>query len=210
MLPVNPALFTLFVGVMAVFSFTPGPANLFAIATGVRGGPRTALVGVAGMNAATLVWIAAAALGLGALIAAFPTVFRWLAIAGGLYVGWLGAKALWAAATGNTPPLEAGRGAATWGAAFRDGFAVQIANPKIVVFFTAVLPPFVDPARAALPQLLLLGAVVIALDVLAMSSYGVAGGALAEALKKKRARRIFSCIVGVLLLGAALLIVLRE
>lgn len=210
MLPVDPALFTLFVGVMAVFSFTPGPANLYAIATGVRGGPRAALVGVAGMNAATLVWIAAAALGLGALIAAFPAAFRWLAIAGGLYVGWLGAKALWAAAADAAPALEAGRGSATSSAAFRDGFAVQIANPKIVVFFTAVLPPFVDPSRPALPQLLLLGAVVIALDVLAMSSYGVAGGALATALRERRARRIFSGVVGVLLTAAALMILLRD
>lgn len=209
MFPVDPALFTLFLGVMAVFSFTPGPANLFAIATGVRAGPRAALAGVAGMNAATLVWIAAAALGLGALVAAFPAQFHLIAIAGGLYVAWLGAKALWAAIANTAKPLDAARGAGGDGA-FRDGFAVQIANPKIIVFFTAVLPPFVDPHRAIVPQLLLLGSVVIALDVAAMSAYGVAGGALARTLQDAKARRIFSACVGVLLLGAAALILLRH
>jgi threonine/homoserine/homoserine lactone efflux protein len=209
MLPVNPALFTLFLGVMVVFSFTPGPANLFAIATGVRAGPRAALIGVAGMNAATLVWIAAAALGLGALVAAFPAQFHLIAIAGGLYVGWLGAKSLWAAARNTAPPLDASKGAGPK-AAFRDGFAVQIANPKLIVFFTAVLPPFVDPARPILPQLLLLGAAVIGLDVLAMSAYGVAGGALARTLQDAKARRVFAAFVGVLLLGAAALILFRH
>lgn len=209
MLPVDPSLFALFLGVMIVFSFTPGPANLFAIATGVRAGPRAALIGVAGMNAATLVWIAAAALGLGALVAAFPAQFHLIAIAGGLYVAWLGGKALWAAATNTAAPIHAARGAAP-NAAFRDGFAVQIANPKIIVFFTAVLPPFVDPHRAILPQLLLLGTAVIVLDVLAMSAYGVAGGALARTLQDAKARRTFSGFVGVLLLAAAALIVFRH
>lgn len=209
MLPVDPALFTLFLGVMAVVSFTPGPANLFAIATGARAGPRAALIGVAGMNAATLVWIAAAALGLGALVAAFPAQFHLIAIAGGVYVAWLGGKALWAALTNTAAPLQTARGAGP-DAAFRDGFAVQIANPKIIVFFTAVLPPFVDPHRPILPQLLVLGAAVITLDVLAMSAYGVAGGALARTLQDAKARRAFSGFVGLLLLSAAVLIVFRH
>lgn len=209
MFPVDPALFALFLGVMAVFAVTPGPANLFAVATGISSGPRAALIGVAGMNAATLVWIAAAALGLGALVAAFPEHFRWIAIAGGLYVGWLGLKSLRAA--WRAEALTDGEvRAASPRAAFRDGFAVQIANPKIIVFFTAVLPPFVDPARPAVPQLVLLGATTIAMDVIAMSGYGLAGGALAGVLERQAARRAFAACVGVLLLAAAVLILVRR
>lgn len=54
MLPVDPALYALFLGTMTIFAITPGPANLYSIATGVRSGPRAALLGVAGMNTATL------------------------------------------------------------------------------------------------------------------------------------------------------------
>jgi threonine/homoserine/homoserine lactone efflux protein len=208
MSPVDPALFALFLGMMAVFAATPGPANIFAIATGARAGPRAALLGVAGMNAASLVWIAAAALGLGALVHAHPAAFRLIALAGGLYVAWLGAKSIWAALRGEAQPLEHVRGA-DLRTAFRDGFAVQLSNPKAVVFFSAVLPPFVDPSRPAAPQLALLGVTVIALDVIAMTGYGLAGGALVAVLRRPSARRVFSALVGVLLLAAAALIVLR-
>jgi predicted MFS family arabinose efflux permease len=81
-LPVDPARYLAFLGVMAVMAVTPGPANLFSIATGAQRGKGAALVGVAGMNSATLVWFAAAALGLGALILAFPQVFHLLAFGG--------------------------------------------------------------------------------------------------------------------------------
>lgn len=208
MLPVDPARYALFASVMAVFAITPGPANLFAIATGMHAGPRAALLGVAGMNTATLVWFAAAALGLGALVAAFPAQFHLIAIAGGLYVAWLGLKSLWNAYKGK-PPLKAS-GEARAASAFRDGFAVQLSNPKAVVFFTAVLPPFVDPARPLLPQLALLGATMIAMDTTSMSIYGVAGGALSRALADARAARIFAAFVGVLLLIASALILLRH
>lgn len=208
MLPVDPALYALFLGMMAVFAVTPGPANLFAIATGVRGGPRAALLGVAGMNAASMVWIAAAAMGLGALVHAYPDAFRLIAIAGALYVAWLGAKSLWSAWKGGGDLKDVkGANADT---AFRDGFAVQLSNPKAVVFFTAVLPPFVDPARPAIPQLVLLGAAVIVLDVIAKAGYGLAGGALARRLTEARARRAFAGVVGVLLLVAAAMIGLRD
>lgn len=208
MLLVDPARYALFAGVMAVFAVTPGPANLFAIATGMHAGPRAALLGVAGMNAATLVWFGAAALGLGALVAAFPAQFHLIAIAGGLYVTWLGAKSLWSAFTGAAPLNASGEARSS--SAFRDGFTVQLSNPKAVVFFTAVLPPFVDPARALLPQLALLGATMIVMDVAAMSLYGVSGGALARTLSDTRAGRAFAAFVGVLLLIASALILLRH
>lgn len=209
MLPVDPALYALFLVTMAVMAVTPGPANIFAIATGVRAGPQAALLGVVGMNVANLVWIAAAALGLSALVHAFPLAFRVIAVAGGVYVAWLGAKALWAAWRDKVPPFETGRGA-DLSSAFRDGFAVQLSNPKAIIFFTAVLPPFFDPARPAVPQLALLGATMILMDSIAMSGYGLAGGALSTALRQESARRGFSAAVGALLLIAAALILLRD
>lgn len=208
-LPVDPATYGLFLAVMGVMAVTPGPANLFAIATGVAQGPRAALLGVAGMNAATLVWFAAAALGLGALVTAFPDQFHLLAIAGAIYVGWLGFKA-WAAAWRGAP-AAAGKAelAQPNRAPFLRGFAVQIANPKAILFFTAVLPPFLDPSRPAAPQLGAFAVATIGLDVLAMGAYGLAGAKLAERLRQPRFARAFNFCVGALLLTAAGLILLR-
>jgi threonine/homoserine/homoserine lactone efflux protein len=209
MLPVDPALYALFCATMAVFAITPGPSNLFTIATGAAAGPRAALLCVAGMNTASLVWMGAAAAGLGTLAHAFPLAFRIMALAGAAYVAWLGAKSLWSAWRDRGAHSESNR-ASTQATAFRDGFAVQLSNPKAILFFTAVLPPFMDPARPALPQLALLGATVIAMDVAAMSAYGLGGGALASALERPSGRRAFSLIVGLLLLAVAALIALRD
>ena len=206
-LPVDPHLYDAFLGVMAVMAITPGPANLFAVATGMEKGRASALIGVIGMNAATLVWFAAAALGLGALVKAFPQAFRLIAVVGALYVAWLGLKALHGAFKTAADPqhivVRRGR------SAFVDGFAVQIANPKAVLFFTAVLPPFLDVNRPVVPQLVLFAAAVSGMDMLSMSAYALSGAALSRRMGQPRFRRGFGLFVGILLLAAAVLIVIR-
>lgn len=206
-LPVDPHLYLTFLGVMAVMAVTPGPANLFSVANGVQRGPAGALAGVAGMNAATLVWFAAAALGLGALVVAFPEAFRLISIGGALYVAWLGVNALRGAfrtaADPDAPTIRLGR------SAMADGFMVQIANPKAVLFFTAVLPPFLDVNRPAAPQLALFALATVGMDVISMSAYGLGGAALARRMSEPRFRRAFALVTGALLLAAAVLIVSR-
>ncbi len=200
-LPVDPHLYAAFLGVMAVMAVTPGPANLFAVATGMQKGKRAALLGVVGMNSATVVWFGAAALGLGALIAAFPQAFRLLALAGAAYLTWLAFGSIRGAFSAEAEADHAVVRPAR--SALRDGFAVQIANPKIVLFFTAVLPPFLDPSRPAAPQLLLFACATVGMDVLSMSAYGVGGAALSRRMRQPRFRRAFGVAVGLLLLLAA-------
>lgn len=207
-LPVDPHLYLTFLGVMMVMAVTPGPANLFSVANGVQRGKAAAMAGVVGMNAATLVWFGAAALGLGALVTAFPQVFRLISIGGALYVAWLGISALRgafrnAADPDDAPTIRMGRSALV------DGFMVQIANPKAVLFFTAVLPPFMDVTRPAAPQLALFAVATIGMDVLTMSAYGLGGAALARRMNEPRFRKGFAVLTGILLLAAAVLIVSR-
>ena len=196
---------------MVVLAATPGPANLFAIATGMERGKRAALVGVIGMNAATLVWFGAAALGLGALVIAFPDLFHLLTYAGGAYLVFLGSRSLWAGLKGGkdgSGPTKVVKAAGT--SALRDGFAVQIANPKAVLFFTAVLPPFLDVHRPIVPQLMLFAAATIGMDILSMSAYGLGGAALASRMTEPTFQRVFAIIVGLLLISAAGLILFRH
>jgi threonine/homoserine/homoserine lactone efflux protein len=209
MLPVDPERYATFLAVMAVMAVTPGPANLFSVANGMARGKLAALLGVVGMSAATLVWFGAAALGLGTLVTAFPEVFQIIAWAGALYVAWLGAKSLWTAwrpvtNTGEAPSVRLGRGP------LLDGFLVQLSNPKAVLFFTAVLPPFMDPARPAAPQLALFAAATVGMDFVTMSAYGLGGAALARVMTRPGVRRGFDAAVGLLLLAAAALIGLRH
>lgn len=209
-LPVDPKLYGAFLGLMVVFAMTPGPAVLYAVATGARSGKRAALAGVAGMNTAMLVWFTGAALGLGAVMAAYPGLFRWLTVAGALYVAWLGLQSLMQVrAASPVTSTPGGQAPAPRGSAFGGGFAVQIANPKVLIFFTAFLPPFLDPGRPVAPQLVLFALGTIGADVLFMSAYGLGGAALSDRMSRPRFRRAFSAFVGLLLLAVAVLILLR-
>jgi len=207
-LPVDPARYSAFLVAMFVMAITPGPANLFAIATGMQKGKGAALLGVAGMNLATLVWFACSALGLGALIIAFPQAFHVLALAGAAYLVWLGFKSIRSGIRDKGGEAEA-RSFRMGRSAFRDGFAVQIANPKILLFFTAVLPPFIDVKRPLVPQLIMFACATIGMDLISMSSYGLGGAALSIRMNEPAFRRGFAFLVGFLLISAAILIVSR-
>ena len=207
-LPVDPARYVTFLGVMGVMAITPGPANVFAIATGAQRGKGAALMGMVGMNAATLVWFAGAALGLGALVLAFPRAFHLIALAGAAYVAWLGIKSIASSFRPADPQAlirqPSGR------SAFADGFAVQISNPKAVLFFTAVLPPFLDPHRPLPAQLAAFAIATIGFDAISMSAYGLGGAALAAKMNEPKFRKGFQIAVGLLLIAAACLMALRH
>lgn len=203
-LPVDPARYAAYLAVMAAMAAFPGPANLFSMATGIERGHRAALGVVAGMNAATLIWYGAAALGLGALAAAFPLALTVLRLGGAAYLVWLA----WSALKNRDAPTLASAAAARPGRAFRDGFAVQIANPKIILFFTAVLPPFLDLERPLGPQLALFAVATIAMDMAAMSAFGLCGAALSARMRERVFRRLFSVATAILLVAAATLMAL--
>jgi threonine/homoserine/homoserine lactone efflux protein len=206
-LPVDPARYGAFLATMFVMAITPGPANLFAIATGMERGKGAALISVLGMNCGTLIWFLGSALGLGALILAFPAAFHILALVGAAYLVWLGLKSIWAgiknAESHAKAVVRAGR------SAFFDGFMVQIANPKAILFFTAVLPPFIDVKRPLVPQLIMFACATIGMDLISMSSYGLGGAALSTRMNEPAFRRGFAFVVGGLLISAAILIVSR-
>jgi threonine/homoserine/homoserine lactone efflux protein len=205
--PVDLARYLAYVGVTTVMVVTPGPAILFAIATGARRGREAVFPAVVGMNLASVIWLSAAGLGLSALALTFPTVFRTLAWLGAAYVAWLGLRAVLSAFSEDDAEAEAvalrGR------SALRDGFMVQISNPKALLFITVILPPFIDPGRPIIGQILVFAATGIALDVMSMTAYGYGGAALAARMAKPRFRGAFSLFTGALLITAALLIALR-
>jgi threonine/homoserine/homoserine lactone efflux protein len=205
--PVDPARYAAFLGAMAILAATPGPSNLFAIANGMSRGRKAVLLGVAGMNTATLIWYGAAALGLGALALAFPKAVKALIVLGAVYLVWLACKAIRSGFTGQSGLGHAAIHASR--SAYWDSFLVQITNPKILLFFGAVLPPFLDFKKPLLPQFLLFAAATVILDVTATTAYGFGGAALSRRMAEPRFRRGFGLAVAAVLLAAAGLIVSR-
>jgi threonine/homoserine/homoserine lactone efflux protein len=181
-----------------VVSLLPGPAVIAVVTSALRGGFRASLAANAGVLVADALFVAAAALGLGAVLVASHSVFvavRWLGIA---YLAYLGVRAL--LDRGGAFAVDAAGGERR---AFRFGLTTQLANPKIILFFGALLPLFVDPARPAAPQFVLLGATFIVSDALVFAGYGALAHRARALLKSPRAARVTSRITGAAMLGAA-------
>ncbi|HEY9095530.1 MAG TPA: LysE family translocator, partial [Hydrogenophaga sp.] len=154
---------------------TPGPTTLLALQNGSQGGVRVALPGIAGALLSDLLLIAAVAAGIGGLLAASALAFEGLKWLGVAYLCWLGWRLL--RKTPNpghtqtpTPPQPPSR-------MFRQCLLVALTNPKGYLFFSALLPSFIAPAKALLPQYLTATAVFVGIDALVMLAYAALGSA---------------------------------
>jgi threonine/homoserine/homoserine lactone efflux protein len=190
---------------------TPGPTVLLALHNGARHGVRVALPGVAGAVLSDFVLTGAVALGLGALLAASELAFallKWLGVA---YLAWLGLRLLrsrgtlagpGAASAGTTPPPP-------W-AVFRRSFLVAVGNPKGYLFFTALLPQFIDPAAPAAAQYTKLALVFAAIDAAVMLAYALAGAQAMHLLREHGALWLDRLCGGALLALAGSLALVRR
>jgi hypothetical protein len=125
----SPASLGLFVGAALALLLVPGPAVLYLVSRSIEHGRRAGLISVLGIQAATLVHVAAAALGLSALLASSALAFNLVKMAGAAYLIWLGLQKLAgraATVSATEKPLEAPRHARL----MRDGFIVNLLNPK--------------------------------------------------------------------------------
>ncbi|GAA4430355.1 LysE family translocator [Acidovorax lacteus] len=178
----------LFGGLALVTVATPGPTTLLALQQGARHGVPAALPGMAGAVLSDAVLIAAVAAGLGGLLAASATAFEWLRWAGVLTLAWLGWRLLHApksgadAASATTNQAAAATRRERPEAVFRRSFTVAVTNPKGYLFFSALLPSFVDPAAPLWPQYALLATVFAAIDGAVLLGYAAAGTAGARRL----------------------------
>ncbi|AZQ74069.1 LysE family translocator [Streptomyces luteoverticillatus] len=152
------ALFSLLV------AMAPGPDTLLVLRNCLRGGRRTGSATALGAAAGSLAWGVAAALGLAAALQRWDAAFTVVRLAGAVYLVFLGAQVLWAqrrsaAAAAVEVPDEGGQAPGA-GEAFRQGLLSCLLNPKVGVFFVAVVPQFLpEGGGSALGTTLLFGAV---------------------------------------------------
>ena len=154
----------------------PGPSVLFTISRGVALGRRAAVLTVLGNAAGSYALVVGVAAGIGPIIERSSAAYNTLKLAGALYLVWLGIDAIrhrrslseaLGAPTVDKPPRRI----------FREGFIVGITNPKTIIFWSAILPQFIDPERAPAPvQMLLLGLISVTIAVVSDSAYGVLAG----------------------------------
>ncbi|MGI8306785.1 LysE family translocator [Saccharopolyspora hattusasensis] len=151
-----------FAAMSLVIIAVPGPSVLFVVGRALAHGRRTALTSVVGNAIGCYLVAVAVALGVGAVVAQSLVVFTAIKMAGAAYLVYLGIKALRSSRplAGELPGQTPGLGILK---TLREGVVVGVANPKTFIFFTAVVPQFIDPELGHVPvQMLLLGLIPIA------------------------------------------------
>jgi RhtB (resistance to homoserine/threonine) family protein len=196
-----------FIGVAAIVILLPGPDTAVVTKNVLLHGRRAALGASAGVGAGLSVWTLAAAVGLASVIRASEVTFTVLKIVGALYLMWLGFQALRAARhapaddearTTAARPVLGARGG------FWQGFLSDLANPKIGIFFTSLLPQFVDPGRPVLLPFLALGAMFVLMTVVWLGAYCLIAARAAETLSRPRVRSALDRVTGVVLIAIGL------
>jgi threonine/homoserine/homoserine lactone efflux protein len=151
-----------------VLCFTPGPAVLFVVSVAASRGLRPGLGAALGILVANAVYFTLSATGVAAALVASRELFLAIQVAGAVYLVGVGLRMLLARGPGDARPAEPRAGPA-----FFRGLILQGANPKVLVFFLALLPQFIDPAGSLVRQTLILGASSVAIELMALAAYAL-------------------------------------
>lgn len=190
-----------FAVVAGALTVTPGLDTALVLRSALTRGRREAAATAAGIVVGLLVWGAAAAAGVSALLAASDLAYDALRYAGAAYLLWLGGRLLLAAVrgTGHAEPVGAAP-ASAWRAA-RAGLGTNLLNPKVGVFYVALLPQFIPAGSDPLPVGLLLAGVHGALSSLWFALLIELAAVLARWLRRPETVRVIDGVTGTALVG---------
>jgi threonine/homoserine/homoserine lactone efflux protein len=163
---------------------TPGPAVFYIVARSVEQGRIAGLASAFGITTGTLVHVLASTLGLSALLASSTLAFEVVKYAGGAYLIYLGARRILKTTDSAVSILDLPTRSLR--RLYRDGFVVNLVNPKAALFFLAFLPQFVDPVRGAVPfQVAFLGLLFTLVGLTSDSLYALVAGTAGVWVKRQ-------------------------
>ena len=200
---------TIFLFVIAdlMFCFTPGPATMVtvshALPVGPKGGMRGALGPIVGVNVGNFLWYALTAFGLIALIKAIPTAYallRWLGVA---YLVWMGVQLL---RGGSSRLARQSANQASFKKGFLNGLAVHMSNPKALLFYTAFIPPFIDPSGNLILQFAILAGLTVFTETSGLTFYAALASKARNLGNADQVQPLFQKIAAAVLIGAALIL----
>jgi threonine/homoserine/homoserine lactone efflux protein len=194
-----------FLLVVVLGAMSPGPDFVVVTRSALTGGRRAGMAAGTGIALGVFAWVVAIALGVAAVLTASAVAFTVVKLAGAAYLVVLGVKAWLAVRRGEyrnlgespgTPPLKAG-------AAFRQGLVTNLLNPKVAVYFLALLPQFL-PADGSTLQTLELAAIATTGTVLWFVTLAVVVEALKKFFGDGRVRRGLDAVLGTVLVALGL------
>lgn len=178
-----------FLGVILVFLIPPGPDMAYMLAVGLQGGRRAAVKAILGIATGMSVYAAAVVIGLGKIADTHPHLLTVLKLLGAAYLVWLAITTVrHARETSAVASVRSGR----W---YFRGLLVSLTNPKLILFFLAVLPRFTGNASNITMQMALLGAVNVTTELMLYGTIGVLAGAFhARFTNSRRAGAILNYV----------------
>jgi homoserine/homoserine lactone efflux protein len=193
---------SLFMVTETALCLTPGPAVLFVVSQALSHGVAPSLWANLGILTANTFYFILSALGLGAVLLASHEVFLVLRWAGAAYLVYLGLMTF--IGKGNSVVKTADTEVETklgWRLLSR-GVVLQAANPKSLIFFTALLPQFIDPKSPVGWQILILGVSSVIVEFFVLCGYGFFAGRAAHLARQPRYARLTNQVAGVCLIAA--------
>src|SRR6476620_9416120 len=194
-------LWLLFVITEAVLSISPGPAVLYVLSRAIRCGPGKSVWASWGILSANAMYFILSATSLGAVIVASYKLFfliKWIGAAYLIYLGvssFLGKNSVLSLPEEKTDSRSGFR-------ILRDGFLLQASNPKAILFFTAILPQFIDAHHNVAFQILILGISSILVEFAILFTYGQLAGRVLSTARNPRFEKLTNRIGGSLLVLA--------
>lgn len=201
---IDPGLFALFLTAAVIINITPGPDMLYVLAHALSLGTWAGIVASLGMSLGMVVHTTAATLGLATLLQTVPVAYDGIRYAGAAYLGYLGIRTWLSskAAVAHTDKHESvPMQTVLWRAT-----ATNLLNPKIVLFYVAFLPQFVNPDIGHITlQFLVLGMILVIMGLMADVTVALLGGQVGELLLwRKNTRVIINRAAAMVFVGLAM------
>jgi threonine/homoserine/homoserine lactone efflux protein len=175
--------FAAFAAASLALLVVPGPSVLYIVTRSAHQGRSAGLVSVLGIHSGSVVHVAAAALGVSAILASSVVAFSVVKYTGAAYLVWLGIRAL---RRPEEPVPDGGAPARSLRRIYAQGVVVNVLNPKTALFFLAFLPQFVDVSRGSVPaQVLVLGATFIALGFVSDGTYALLAARISRSVRAR-------------------------
>lgn len=207
----DPAYWLIFFSAALALNLSPGPDLLFVLSRTLAGGRRVGLASACGVCSGALVRVAAAALGISAILATSALAFAVVKYVGAAYLLYLGIQTLRSAGSASLLNFKDGPKTSAWHA-YRQGVLIDILNPKVAIFFMAFLPLFVRPDQGSVAvQLLLLGVLVVLVAIVVESAMVLLAARASATLRSNRRLCLWlDRLLGSVLIGLGLRLGLAE
>jgi RhtB (resistance to homoserine/threonine) family protein len=204
---------TTFAVIAALMTLAPGVDTILVIRNTVRAGTSGGLASAWGICCGLIFHALISSVGLAVLLAKSATAFQAVRIGGAIYLVWLGIQSLRrrsATAEDSTTAGQAAVDRVSASACFAEGLVTNLLNPKVVLFYLAILPQFLPEAGSVFGTSLTLAGLHAAMGMVWLGFLSVATGRAQEWLRQPGARAMIDRAAGVMLIGFGLRVALGD